>query len=52
MFIEWNQMAVFPRCSWHRSGASGFSKRELHVGTAGAEKEAARSGWYNNFEIA
>lgn len=41
MFIEWNQMAVFPRGSWHRSGASGFSKCQLHVGAAGAEKEAA-----------
>lgn len=34
-------MAVFPGCSWHRSGASGFSKCQLHVGAVGAEKEAA-----------
>lgn len=46
LFVEWNQMAGFPRRPWCRSREYGFSQCQLHIRVPVAKKETTGGGWY------
>lgn len=51
LFIEWNQMAGFPRRPWRRSREYGFSQCQLHIRVPVAKKETTGGGGYTSYTL-